>query len=608
MNTKTICAFPVFLGLCGAFQPSVMAASFTLGEVEGRFDSTLSIGSSWSTQNPEDELLAPSGDDGRRNFEAGDVFSTVFKGLHDLDLRYGDSGVLIRGRYWYDFELADGDRPFKDISNDGRNNMAKTSGAQLLDAFFYHNYQINDLGGTVRIGRQVINWGESTFIRGGINGMNPVDISALRQPGAEIKEGLLPSNTFFISQAMSDTFTLDAFYQFEWQKTVVDNCGTFFSANDFVAEGCGGATVGPILDQNAIAQQALSPFGVNLTSEGVEIKRMRDNDPRDSGQFGLAGRWYVQDIDTEIGAYYANYHSKQPYVSSRFSPNVEDTGFVPQLCGNLGLAPAACGSLMGGPLGGALVAAYRMGTAGYYIDYPEDIRLYGLSFSTVLQSGTSLSGEISYRPNMPVQLNAVDQTISAVGVPANTPVLSSGAYEATNNGTFNGYQRKEVTQAQVTGIHMFDRVMGADRFTLITEVGATYVGGLEGRGGLRYGRANSYGQGELYPDNSLCGGPNCNDEGFVTDFSAGYRMRGVWEYSSLLSGFEIRPSVTWSHDIYGYGPEPGFNEGAKAASVGIDATYLNQYGAGISYTNFFGGKYNTAVDRDFASLSFSVTF
>ncbi|GAA6132682.1 DUF1302 domain-containing protein [Halopseudomonas sabulinigri] len=608
MNTRTICAFPVFLGLCGVFATPAFALNFTLGEVEGQLDSVLSIGSSWSTQSREQELLASSGDDGRRNFDKGDAFSTVFKGIHDLDLRYHDSGVLVRGRYWYDFELADGDHPFKEISDDGRANMAQSSGFQLLDAFFYHNYQVGDLGGTVRVGRQVINWGESTFIRGGINGMNPVDISALRQPGAEIKEGLLPANTFFISQALTDSFTLDAFYQFEWQKTVVDNCGTFFAANDFVADGCGGATVGPVLDQNAIAQAALSPFGVNLTSEGVEIKRMRDKEPRDSGQFGVAGRWYVGSLDAEIGAYFANYHSKQPYVSSRFSPNVEDTAFVPQLCANVGLAGPACGALMGSQLGPALVAAYRMGTAGYYIDYPEDIRLYGLSFSTALDIGTSLAGEISYRPNMPIQLNSVDQTIAAVGIPANTPLLSSGEYTATNNGFFNGYQRKEVTQAQMTAIHMFDRVMGADRFTLIAEAGATYVGGLEGKGGLRYGRANTFGQGELYPDNSLCGGPHCNDEGFVTDFSAGYRMRGVWDYSSLIAGVELRPSVTWSHDVYGYAPSPGFEEGARAIALGVDATYLNQYGAGISYTNFFGGKYNTAVDRDFLSLSFSVSF
>ena len=49
-------------------------------------------------------------------------------------------------------------------------------------------------------------------------------------------------------------------------------------------------------------------------------------------------------------------------------------------------------------------------------------------------------------------------------------------------------------------------------------------------------------------------------------------------------------------------------EGAKAASVGLDADYLNTYTASLSYTNFFDGKYNTQGDRDFLALSFGVNF
>lgn len=49
-------------------------------------------------------------------------------------------------------------------------------------------------------------------------------------------------------------------------------------------------------------------------------------------------------------------------------------------------------------------------------------------------------------------------------------------------------------------------------------------------------------------------------------------------------------------------------EGTKAASVGIDAEYLNAYTASLSYTNFFGGDYNTSSDRDFVALSVGVNF
>jgi len=34
----------------------------------------------------------------------------------------------------------------------------------------------------------VVSWGESTFIQGGMNVINPVDVSKLRVAGAELKE------------------------------------------------------------------------------------------------------------------------------------------------------------------------------------------------------------------------------------------------------------------------------------------------------------------------------------------------------------------------------------------------------------------------------------
>ena len=52
----------------------------------------------------------------------------------------------------------------------------------------------------MRAGKQVVNWGESTFIGGGINSINPIDVSAFRRPGAEIKEGLIPVNMLFGSR------------------------------------------------------------------------------------------------------------------------------------------------------------------------------------------------------------------------------------------------------------------------------------------------------------------------------------------------------------------------------------------------------------------------
>ena len=65
---------------------------------------------------------------------------------------------------------------------------------------------------------------------------------------------------------------------------------------------------------------------------------------------------------------------------------------------------------------------------------------------------------------------------------------------------------------------------------------------------------------------------------------------------------EVRPQVT------GIVQKRLFTEGAKAVSLGLEAEYQNTYTANLAVTEFFGGKYNTSVDRDFVSLSFGMNF
>jgi hypothetical protein len=191
------------LAVAVGFAAPAQAVNFNIGEIEGQFDSSLSVGASWSMRSPDRDLIGPNnggqgqsqtGDDGRLNFKKGETFSKIFKGIHDLELRYRDTGVFVRGKYWYDFELKDEHRLFKDIDDHNRKEGAKSAGAEILDAFIYHNYAIGDLPGTVRVGKQVVSWGESTFIGNSINSINPIDAAAFRRPGAEIKEGLIPVN------------------------------------------------------------------------------------------------------------------------------------------------------------------------------------------------------------------------------------------------------------------------------------------------------------------------------------------------------------------------------------------------------------------------------
>lgn len=607
---------PLAVSLASVLAAPAFAINFNIGEVEGTFDSSLSVGASWSTAKRDMDFVGnanggtgytQTGDDGRLNFQRGKTFSQIFKGLHDLELKYKDTGIFVRGKYWYDAELQDGNHEWKDISNKNRKEGAKTRGAEILDAFVYHNYAIADQPGTVRLGKQVVSWGESTFIMNGINAINPVDVSAFRRPGAELKEGLIPVNMFFVSQNLTDQLSMEAFYQLEWDQTVVDNCGTFFAGADVAADGCNDnyhildAEYTKLLSDNLPAVKgglsalglttALSAVdGINYGKEGMMVPRGADNDARDSGQWGLAFRWLGD--NTEYGVYAMNYHSRTPFLSMQNADASVMAG-IQELITNAGsFGPLA-------PLVPTLALATAVANGSYFMDYPEDIRLYGLSFSTTLPTGTAWQGEVSYRPNAPIQINTQEMTLALANV------LTGGSAPSAVQ---KGYARKEVTQIQTTFTHFFDQVLGASRATVVGEVGFTHVGGLESKDKVRYGRDPIYGVKGSAVDPTGSSVARYGDHGFVTQNSWGYRVRGILDYSDVFAGINLHPNMAFSHDVDGYGPNGQFNEGAKAISFGLDADYQNTYTASLSYTNFFDGRYNTLTDRDFVSMSVGVNF
>ncbi|MEH6490967.1 DUF1302 domain-containing protein [Halopseudomonas sp.] len=636
MHAWSLAALPLAIGLA-SFSGSAGAVTFNIGDVNAQLDSQLSLGISAAASDADrrfvdyrttdnglptgnnlgGQAVARTSDDGRLNYsEKGDVFSKIFRGVHDLELSYGDSGAFFRGKYWYDFETKDGSPDFYDIDDSGRDPLVKGSGVALLDAFVYHNYFIGNNPGNVRLGRQVVSWGESTFIQNSINSINPVDVAALRRPGAEIKEGLLPVEMLYLSQGLTENLSMEAFYQLKWQETVLDNCGTFFGA-DTLATGCNDRLIvagleydpgNPVLSQNDLGA---------LGSVDYIVRARKDKQAKDEGQFGVAFRYFAPELnDSEFGFYAMNYHSRTPIYSN--------------IAGRV-LGPNAVGAFGGLQTIEGIDGA--SGPAGYFFEYPEDIRLYGLSFQTSL-AGASIGGEFSYRPNMPLQINTGDMSrtaLLAAGVPVGGGVsIAIPGSDNTHRGLegqvepgdyIQGYERKEFYQAQVTVIKFFDRVLGASRLSLVGEAGVNYIGGLGNT--TKFGRDSLFGQSPYVEgdtgaegtcasvDAASATGQNralswCENDGFMTSWSSGYRVRAGLDYSNVFAGINLSPNVTWSHDVDGYGPN--FSENAKAMSFGLNADYANKYNASISYTDFFDGKYNTNVDRDFVSASVSVSF
>ncbi|MCH8498117.1 MAG: DUF1302 domain-containing protein [Marinobacter sp.] len=614
---------PLAVAIAAGLSAPAAAFQFYIGDVEASFDTTLSAGVQVRTQNRDKRLIAQGNlgpqfvgtttgastnnyDDGNLNFDKGDITSSVVKGVSELFLNYHpDSDVLtrvgafVRGRYWYDFKLKDGSFATDDVGQRRELNSearSNASGAEILDAYIFTDWYVGDTPLSVRYGKQVLSWGESTFIQGGINVINPIDVPAFRAPGAELKEALLPVEMLYVSAGVTDFVTLEAFVQTDWQPVRPDDCGTFFSTNDFAADGCGPVLLaGQLPDSQALAQGFVSP-------------RTGDREPTEKDQFGVAVRWYVPQLnDSEIGLYYIKYNSRLPYISGIVSGGAAASGqaFDPNNpCDPTG--QFAC----------------------YFVDYPERINLYGISINTTTPGGWSLGAEYSFRDNMPIQWNAFELLFAGnqvnnvvTGEPASLLQVQRmrelGITDANDlrGVSFEGYDRFKVSQAQFTLIKFFDQVMGASRLSLIHEMGATYIHDLPGLDEARYGRSGTFGIGTL-PGGACEAGMNlnasyCTNDGFVTSFSWGYRTRFVWDYPNVFAGVNLQPQIAWSHDVNGYGPQPGgaFNEGNRSIGLSLAGTYQNKYQAEIGYVNFFGGKpYNELTDRDFASASISVAF
>lgn len=554
------------------------ALPFSIGTLEGDFNTELSLKNDWSTNKPNHYFIgknnggrgfATTNDNNRKNFKRGDSFSRLLRGKHSMLLKYQDYGLLVSGQYWYNFIEKNQRQPFANISDKGRYTESRSAGAEWQELYLYHHYQIADKQGTVRLGRQYLNWGEERFITGGINIINPQDHRWGWQSNMDTRAERLSVNLITFSQQLTDNLSTDFFYQLDWRPEATANCGSFFASNDYTTHGCNDLRVAPsnnILSANDLANLT----GVNINPEGIRINRAKDKRAKTSGQFGLALNYFANPINTDIGFYFINYHSRTGVTNGRTASQA----IINQAASLGNLAPYL-----------------QAGHSSYFLKYPENIHLYGISFSKDITANTTWRGEFSYRPNMPVQISPVE--------------LFNQLINTTTSQQIKGYRRKPVSQLQTSLTQTTTQVMGADTFQLTTALGMTYVGNLNNT--TLYGRDAVFGSGK----NCAINTNYCEKNGFTTDFSWGYRLRGEWLYNDVwFPRLSLQPSISWLHDVQGYSPtnEGTFIEGRKAISLGLTAQYLKTYYATLNYTNFFGGRYNLWSDRDFASLEVGLKF
>ncbi|HLX24314.1 MAG TPA: DUF1302 domain-containing protein [Usitatibacter sp.] len=636
--------------MAAVLAPSAHAINFDLDNGDKiLWTTTVSAGTSVRAESPDPRLLHPNNavlqgitgavggntDDGDLNFKKGESFSTPLKVVTDVEYKHGDFGAFVRGKAWYDAtlenhgvqhgSLTNGYVPGAKLDDSNYENLAKFSGVALMDAYAYGTFKLgDDAVAKVKAGRHVLNWGESLFIQG-VNQINPIDVPALRRPGTEIKEVLLPVGMVSANVGLGHGISVEGFYQYQWQDSVLDGCGTYFLTVD--------ASVGPKTEnacragflQSLTAAQAsqlgallhttIAPGDQGGAQAGAFLPASTTKNGSSSGQYGLSFRVPVAPLDTEFGLYALEYTARLPVLSA--------------IKGN---SPF--------PLTTRLLGAAASQESAFW-EYPDKIRLYGLSAATDM-GGWSLGGEVSYSPNFPAQYAPGDilgalvygsapQALAVLGVPA--PVAAAmnvykgpltAQFNAAQNGqVVSGFNRIGKTQLQVNAIQFFSNVAGAETLSVAGEVGMQRASVPNFSDGVRYGRSFVFGIATApsfgpiatagaggCPLLNTANQPGCENDGFVTRTSWGYRLRGQLSYANIFdSGVTGKPAIFWGQDVNGVSADGQFNAGRGTIGLTMGFEFRKTYNFEIGYVTYRNAaKWDPLRDRDYYTASVSATF
>jgi hypothetical protein len=542
--------------------------------VDVTLEVTASYSGSWRLDDLDESILNPNNDDGDRNFrKSGTMTSSLAKLVYDFGMRTdvgSDSsiGFFNRGFGIYDSKIwdasTDHNSPFTNNGNPfyGGSLSPLNSFTQetqdragrdfkMLDVYAYYNMnQTSVHAATLRVGSQVINWGESLFIQSGItNAINPADVTQANLPGTEVKEILLPQASVFASVGLTNNVNLEAYYQWDWQHTIAPPAGPFLSTNDFIAED-GGETL--------LLPAPPSPPGIILA--GTFYTRGKNLGPKKGGQYGAALRWYAEALnDTEFGFYYVNYHSKLPSLA-------------------IAGTPAAVAIIPPSPQPFVIPPAVPPGS--YHIEYFKDITLLGASFNTVLWD-IAFSGEVAFHDDVPLQ------TI-AIGGPA------IGMAAALGGAPLSLSTPEELIVAQLTLNKTFNTTPGISR--LADDVGLLLEVGWVNTPGLR--------------DGEVFRGPNPvnkNAWGYKSRLTLTY-FNLIGKLIPVFSGTDLIAAILWDHDVNGNSaiPAGSFTDNQKKAGVSLTASWQNTFDVEFRYNNFSGA--GGLTDRDNVSITFKYRF
>lgn len=493
-----------------------------------------------------------NGASGNQNYKQWQPYTAYLKGTTEL-LLSGYDGYKFMARGTGLFDPGARATAFERLEDSARK---KFSGDfQLLDLWASKDYTVADRRGRVRLGNQVVNWGESLFAAGGINATNAMDLQKLAIPGTQLKEAVIPSPMINLAQNIKPGLDVEAYYQFWWNHARFAPVGSYWSVSNNL-----GAGVRPIY---------LNPNNANLwaapgTPGATVVNMGPDMEPQNKqGQFGINVHVKPAGTNLDLGFYFLNYHDKLPVLDN----NVNGT-----------VSPK----------------------------YLENRQLYGVSANFPL-GDWSIGSEVSYRPRDAVALTGCTNTTNPMDA-------HNGAIAG-----INCHQWKEMQKFQTDVVGMLamtpsdyvflDRIgasgasltlegtwifyPGVDDSRQVTSV----VGGQKVIQGYQAGYFPWLGNDPTGTFPIMGAKGTSHSAGVVVDYNVTYD-------GNVIPGWQVIPGATFSWSVYGYTPnfQANYMQGAKSIN-----TYVNfvqnpaTWQGGINFTHFFGGGVlsQPVGDRDF---------
>lgn len=606
---RTALAIP--LAMACLFAIPCRSADFHVGGVDGLLDLTAAYGLGVRVDDADEELVAianggqrssANGDDGTLNYNQG-VYSNALRFNADLTLAWRQFGAYIRGFAFYDYENRRDDRARTPLSDDGKDVVGKD--ADLLDHYISMRHTVGGMPVLFRLGDQVVNWGESNFVRDGVDIINPLDLSALNEPATPARDVLTPQGMLWGAVSLTSSVAIEAYYQYEWKRVRLPPVGSYFSTSD-LSGGDGlnfamlGAGVYSDLGTDLDAEFALPPGTLGFDSDFFKLPGNGGVDtPGDQGQFGVTVSSFLPGTNaTRISVHLVRYHSRLPLVNGLTASQaaVDDTSQadVDALAATLvppylstGLTPAEADDAAL-ETAEALTTSSYANQAGYGVEYPEDITMFGVSFNTAtLRRGMLVSGEVSHHRNYPFQLS-LNELFSAVLSPIQFSDSDSSLGTFGADQRIKGFVKLDRTQATVGLTQLFGPRFGAAQTAANADIAWVHVHDMPGRNTLPLQAVET---------------PSAD--------SWGYRLGGSLTYQGILGGISLVPRFLFTHDFRGTTPAPlgSFVEQRKSFTAGLGLNYINRWTGNLSYTRFFGaGDRNLLNDRDLLRLRISYTF